>query len=72
MSFSRKELAENLIRLKDNGHWRHYVLTLESAYNDRVTQLVTQDHPDEALRGECRVLHILLKQINLNHGSPPT
>ncbi len=66
MSFNRKELAENLLRLKDNGHWGHYVQTLEHEYNALTEQLLLQDHPDEALRGECRAYLRLLKQIHNN------
>lgn len=70
MSFNRKDLAENLLRLSDNGHWRHYVDTLQSIYNTKVEQLLLSDHPDEALRGEARCLLNLLKQIHSNQGTP--
>lgn len=70
MSTSRSDLADNLVRLKDNGHWRHYVGTLELKYNKRVEALLLSDHPDEALRGECRALLNLLKDIHNNSGSP--
>jgi len=71
MSFSRRDFAENILRLKGNGHWSHYVQTLESVFNDRVTALLQSDHPDVALRGECRALHNLLKTINNNSDTTP-
>jgi hypothetical protein len=70
MSTSRSELADNLVRLKDNGHWRYYVGTLETKYNKRVEALLRSDHPDEALRGECRAYLDLLKDIHSNQGTP--
>jgi hypothetical protein len=70
MSLDRKELADNLIRLSDNAHWRHYVETLEQTYNRQVEALLMSDHPDEALRGECRTLLKLLKNIHSNKGTP--
>jgi hypothetical protein len=70
MSTSRQELAENLLRLKDNGHWRHYVSMLETKYNKRIEALLISDHPDEALRGECRAYLNLLKDIHGNSGTP--
>jgi hypothetical protein len=69
MAFSRKEFAENISRLKDHGGWRHYVHTLEIEYNTQVTALLLSDHPDEALRGECRALLNQLKRIKDNSGS---
>lgn len=66
MSFNRRELAENLLRLKDNGHFRHYVSTLENEYNTRVEAMLMSDHPDEAARGECRAYLKMLKQIHNN------
>jgi hypothetical protein len=69
MSFNRKDLADNLARLSDNAHFRHYVQTLESIYNTRVEQLLNSDHPDEALRGECRTLLNLLRTIHQNKGT---
>jgi hypothetical protein len=69
MSFSRAEMAENLLRLKDNAHWRYYVQTLEQTYNQRVESLLLSEHPDEALRGECRSYLNLLKQITKNQGT---
>jgi hypothetical protein len=71
MSFNRKDLADNLVRLNENAHFRHYVQTLESDYNDRVEALLNSDHPDEALRGECRTLLKLLKTIHRNKGTTP-
>lgn len=71
MSFNRKDLAENLLRLSDNAHWRHYVETLGGHYNSKVEALLLSDHPDEALRGECRAYLTLLKQIHGNKGSTP-
>lgn len=68
---NRKDLAENLLRLSDNAHFRHYVSTLEQTYNQRVEALLMSDHPDEALRGECRTLLTLLKTIHQNKGTPP-
>jgi hypothetical protein len=68
MSFSRQSLADNLVRLKDNGNWRHYVQTLEAEFNERVTALLLSEHPDEALRGECRALMKQLQRINQNSG----
>lgn len=68
MSISRSDLAGNLVRLKDNGHWRFYVQALESQYNSRVEALLMSAHPDEALRGECRALMTLLKNLNINNG----
>jgi hypothetical protein len=71
MSFSRQEFAENILRLKDNGHWRYYVSTLEAEYNKQVESLLVSDHPDEAKRGECRALLNLLKKIHSNSGNTP-
>jgi hypothetical protein len=70
MSLSRNDLAENISRLKDNGHWRHYVGTLEETYNRQVEMLLMSDHPDEASRGECRAYLKLLKLIHKNQGTP--
>jgi hypothetical protein len=69
MSFNRKDLADNLLRLNGNAHWGHYVQTLESIYNTQVEALLNSDHPDEALRGECRTLLKLLKTIHQNKGT---
>ncbi len=69
MSFNRKDLAENLLRLQDNAHWRHYVGTLEVQYNSLVEKYLLADHPDEATRGECRAYLTMLKTIMNN--SPP-
>jgi hypothetical protein len=66
MSLDRKELAQNLLRLADNAHWRHYVHTIEEQYNRQTEALLMSDHPDEALRGECRTLLKLLKTIHQN------
>lgn len=68
MSFNRKESEDTFLRLRDNGNWRHYVEMLESHYSDRVEALLDSIGPDEALRGECRALKHLLKQINTNKG----
>lgn len=68
MSYSRQELATALAALKDNGNFRQYVQTLEAHFNDRLTALLVSDHPDEALRGECRALRNLLYNINKNSG----
>jgi hypothetical protein len=70
MSFNRKEFAENVLRLKDNAHFRHYVLTLEDTYNRSVEALLMNDHPDEAQRGECRAYLKLLKQLTQNGNTP--
>jgi hypothetical protein len=64
MIVSRRDLAENLLRLKDNAHWRYYVSTLEETYNRQVQALLVSDHPDEALRGECRALLTMLRTIS--------
>lgn len=69
MSFDRKELVDNLVRLKDNVHFGYYVQTLEDLYNRQVEALLISDHPDEALRGECRTLLKLLKTIHQNKGT---
>ena len=69
MSFNRKDLAENLARLSDNPHFRHYVQTIQSIYNTQVEALLNSDHPDEALRGECRTLLKILKTIHQNKGT---
>ncbi|MDP9115546.1 MAG: hypothetical protein M3O20_17950 [Acidobacteriota bacterium] len=70
MSLDRKELAENLLRLNGNAHWGHYVRALEAQYNRSAEALLNSDHPDEALRGECRAYLRLLKQIQTNNGTP--
>lgn len=66
MSFNRREFTENILRLNDNAHWRHYVKTLENEYVSRVEALLISDHPDEVARGECRAYLKLLKQITNN------
>ena len=68
MSFNRAELADAITRLKDNASFTHYVRTIESHYNDRVTALLNSPMPDEALRGECRALRNLLLNINRHNG----
>lgn len=68
MSYSRRELADALSRLKGNGPFSQYVSILEAQFNDRVNALLDSSHPDEALRGECRALRNLLKNINTNSG----
>ncbi len=68
MSFSRKDLADSVLRLKDNANFKQYVDTLEAHFNDRVSALLDSPHPDEALRGECRALRNLLKNINRHSG----
>jgi len=65
-ALKRTDLAEHLLRLQDNAHWRHYVNTVELAYNRSVAALLLSDHPDEALRGECRTYFNLLKMIHNN------
>lgn len=70
MSLDRKELAENLLRLNSNAYWRHYVIFLETKYESVVEALLNSEHPDEALRGECRAYAKLLKQIHSNNGTP--
>lgn len=69
MSYDRTRLAEALRQLKDNAHFGHYVTTLEEHYSDRVRQLLLNPTPDEALRGECRALHMILHNINNNTGN---
>jgi hypothetical protein len=69
MSYDRAKLADALRRLKDNADFGHYVTTLEEYYSDRVQVLLTQPQPDEALRGECRALYNLLRNINNNNGN---
>jgi len=64
MSYSREEAAVHIRQLKDLVSWRHYVQTLETEFNERVTALLLSDYPDEALRGECRALQKQLKRIN--------
>jgi hypothetical protein len=64
MSYNRHELASHIAKLKDNANFQHYVEMLETHYNDRLTALIVSPHPDEALRGECRALHNILKNIN--------
>lgn len=68
MATNRAELADALLRLKDNASFTHYVRTVEAHYNDRVTALLSSEHPDEALRGECRALRNLLLNINRHNG----
>lgn len=70
MIISRSDLAENLLRLKDNAHWGYYVRSLEEKYNRRVESLLQSDHPDEALRGECRALLNQLKDIEKSTKEP--
>ncbi len=71
-ALNRKELAENLLRLKGNVHFGHYVNTLEQTYNRSVEALLNSDHPDEALRGECRSYLNLLKTIHNNSSQDNT
>jgi hypothetical protein len=66
MAFNRAEFADNIARLKGNGHWGYYVRTLEDTYNQTVEQLLNSDHPDEALRGEARAYMRLLKRVVQN------
>lgn len=68
MSYSQKDLAESILRLKDNANFKQYVNTLEAQFNARVMMLLDSPHPDEALRGECRALRNLLKNINRSTG----
>lgn len=70
MTTDRKDLADNLLRLNSNAHWRYYVSTLEAKYNSLTESLLNSDHPDEALRGECRAYLRLLKNIHSNNGTP--
>ena len=70
MNFNRKEFADNVSRLATNGHWRYYVQTRETEFNEKVTALLLSPYPDEALRGECRALMHELKRINTNSGTP--
>lgn len=67
---ARNLLTENLLRLKDNAHWRHYVSTLVELRDGAVKQLLHSDHPDEALRGEARAYEKMLRVININNGTP--
>jgi ribonuclease HI len=64
----RAEMAAVLAALKENANWRQYVTTLEGDYNRLVDQLLDSDHPDEALRGQCRAIRNLLKNINKASG----
>lgn len=61
-------MAEVLLRLKGNAPFGQYVNMLEAHFNLRLTQLLDSPQPDEALRGECRALKNLLKNINTNSG----
>lgn len=72
MSYDRSKLLEALRQLKDNVQFGHYVTTLEEHYSDRVRQLLLSPTPDEALRGECRALHMILHNINNNNGNLTT
>ena len=65
-ALNRTELAGHFRRLHDNADWRHYVNTIELAYNRSVAALLNSDHPDEALRGESRAYFNLLKTIHSN------
>ncbi len=69
MSYDRSKLADSLRQLKDNPNFGHYVTTLEETYSDTVTKLLMSPTPDEALRGECRALHMLLRNINSLNGN---
>lgn len=69
MSYDRARLADSIRRLKDNADFGHYVTTLEEHYSDRVQALLLSPTPDEALRGECRALYNLLRNINNNNGN---
>lgn len=69
MSYDRQRLAESVRRLKDNADFGHYVTTLEEHYSSRVEQLLISPTPDESLRGECRALYFLLRNINNNNGN---
>lgn len=68
MSYSRQDLANSLVRLKDNANFTQYVRTVEAHFNDRVMALLNSPHPDEALRGECRALANLLRNLNRKNG----
>lgn len=65
---SRVDYAAAVAALKSNANWRQYVTTLEQHYNQRIDQLLDSPHPDEALRGECRAIRNLLKNINKANG----
>lgn len=67
---ARDQLTENLLRLKDNAHWRHYVGTLKALHDATVSKLLISDHPDEALRGEARAYATILRVIDINKGTP--
>lgn len=70
MAGSRDLLSENLLRLKDNAHWRHYVGTLRALREVTIKQLLISDHPDEAMRGEARAYEKMLRAIDINNGTP--
>ena len=61
---ARAEIVAIMAALKPNANWRQYVTTLEGHYNVLVDRLLDSPHPDEALRGECRAVRNLLKNIN--------
>lgn len=63
---SRQVVSEILRHLNDNDYWRQYVRMIESSYEDKVHALLMSDHPDEALRGECRALLNLLNSLRQN------
>jgi hypothetical protein len=66
---SRADLAAIVAALNQNANWRQYVTTLEGHYNLIVDMLLDSPHPDEALRGECRAVRNLLKNINKATGA---
>jgi hypothetical protein len=66
----RRELAENLLKLNANAHWQFYVRALQAKYDGLLEAFLNSDHPDEALRGECRAYQKMLKQIHFNNGTP--
>lgn len=68
MSFSRAALTNAIANLQSQGPWRDYLTSVEEHYNERVRALLLSEHPDEALRGECRALHNLLRNIHVNNG----
>ncbi len=70
LALDRREIAENLHRLAGNAYWAAYVAALQLKFDGLIESLLSSDHPDEALRGECRAYARLLKQIHSNKGTP--
>lgn len=69
MSYDRQRLADSLRQLSSSTDFGHYVTTLEEHYSDKVRELLLSPQPDEALRGECRALYNMLRNINNNNGN---